>query len=122
MIIESIEKRKNSPGRLIACYECGEALIMMGRKTADYKIAVYCRCGGVEYREKGIRLEENGGIALKEGDAYICPQCGEILFEIKEEAVRNTGFKVRCACGMVFGRAKPSEKPKRALGTFASIE
>ena len=79
MIIESIEKRKNSPGRLIACYECGEALIMMGRKTADYKIAVYCRCGGVEYREKGIRLEENGGIALKEGDAYICPQCHEVF-------------------------------------------
>lgn len=117
--------RSENPGlrsnNVLVCQSCGKILCSLGKLSASSKLVLICRCGQLNVFNGRKHEVVKGSAAVRVRNAVLCPVCGHILINFREENLSGISFRVYCTCGNVYDKAKPINKKERKLGNFTSL-
>ncbi len=112
----------NTSGKILICDKCGDSLGFVTRNVSAFKFSFICKCGNLASFEAASVPTKDGSILLKKDDTFICPSCNQALFRIYKHSAVNFAFKVSCRCDRVYDAYKDTNKIRRNLGRFASLD
>ncbi len=85
---------------MISCGECGRVLAELGDNLKGFSLSFSCKCGSlckVDYFKTRRKDEEHR--AILETGRVVCPCCGNVVFNLFPENIRNFTIRAVCKCG-----------------------
>lgn len=113
----------NTNGKILLCDKCGRSLGYITGDAVSFKFSFICKCRKLVLLESSAPMyNEEGAKLLCKDNSFICPSCNRILFRINKHSLVNFAFKATCRCGIVYDTYQSSNKIRRNLGRFASLD
>lgn len=98
-------------GGIVFCTECGYIKGYIYQNSTSYlKLVTRCKCSATNwieiYRGKKPKFEVPWRPLYEKDGVYICQNCENPLFWVKNDSIKNVSFYATCGrCGVSYDRA-----------------